>query len=83
MQKIRWLLWLLGILLVVSLVVQNSESQEIDLLWMSQTLPLSVMLLVTTAVGFLLGALTTVTMLRSSKKAKKQAAAEAKTPEKN
>ena len=71
MQKIRWMLWLVAVMLLIAVVVQNQQMQEFRLLWLAKSLPLSVMLLVTTAIGFVLGSLTTAAMLRSRGRASK------------
>ena len=68
MQKIRWFFLILVIVLVLVVVLQNNQEAEIHLLLHEQTLPLSVLLLSTTAVGFLFGALMTASMLRGGRK---------------
>ena len=65
LQKIRWFLLLVGILVVVIIAVQNSRSVEIDLLFFRGTYPLTLLLLGTSAASFLFGALMTGWMLRS------------------
>ena len=70
MQKIRWFFLIVGIVLVLALVVQNIGSATVHLLWLKPQLPLSVLMLSTTAIGFLFGALMTASMLRSRKKTK-------------
>ena len=72
MQKIRWLFLIIGILLILAMAFQNNELTEVRLLWLSPAFPLSVLLLVCTAIGFLLGSLVTVSMLRRSKTAGKK-----------
>lgn len=69
MQKIRWFLLILVIVLVLVVVLQNNQQAEIHLLLHQRTLPLSIMLLSTAAIGFLFGALMTAFMLRRGKKA--------------
>lgn len=72
-QKIRWVLLVLAIVTALAVAIQNNDSTEIQLFFFKRSLPLSVLVLSTTAVGFLMGALTTVLMLRRSEKAKKAA----------
>lgn len=67
MQKIRWFLLIIAILLALTLTLQNNEGVPVRLLWMDREMPLSIMLASTTAVGFLVGALTTALMLRRGK----------------
>ena len=67
MQKIRWALWILGIVLVLALLLQNQQSAEVDLLWMHQEMPLALMLVATLGVGVVMGALMTAMMLRRPK----------------
>jgi uncharacterized integral membrane protein len=78
MQKIRWFLLIVVIVLALVVVLQNNHDAEVHLLLHKRSIPLSVLLFSTTAVGFLFGALMTATMLRSrgaaaEKKAKKPA----------
>jgi uncharacterized integral membrane protein len=76
MQKIRWFLLIVMIVLALVVVLQNNHDAEVHLLLHQRSIPLSVLLFSTTAVGFLFGALMTATMLRSrgpGKKAKKPA----------
>ena len=77
MQKIRWFIWILGIVLMLVVVLQNNDPTEVQLLWLEQSMPLSVMLLITTAVGFLLGALFTVSMIRKQPRASEEKASQA------
>lgn len=72
MKKIRWLILILGIVLSLAVALQNNALVEIRWLWMEQTLPLSVLLLTTVAIGFLLGSLMTATMLRRRTKKKEK-----------
>lgn len=73
MQKIRWFFMIVGILLLLTLSIQNNELTEIKLLWLGSTLPLSVLLVLASAIGFLFGSLVTASMLRRRKKPDKQA----------
>ncbi|QDT06367.1 hypothetical protein K227x_47760 [Rubripirellula lacrimiformis] len=75
MQKIRWFFLIVGIVLALAMALQNNEPADIRLLWLDAQFPLSVLLIVATAVGFLFGALLTASMLRSRKAAAKAKAA--------
>ncbi|TWU60699.1 hypothetical protein Poly51_09800 [Rubripirellula tenax] len=72
MQKIRWFFLIVGILLALSMALQNNALTDVRLLWMDAAFPLSVLLVVSTAVGFLFGALVTASMLRNRKSTKKE-----------
>ena len=83
MQKIRWFLLISAIIVALAAALQNNELIELQLFFFRKSLPLSVILLSTTAIGFLAGALTTVLMLRRHKAAEKaqhKASAKAKHP---
>ncbi len=84
MQKIRWILLVLGVVVALAIAIQNNDSTEIQLFFFRRSLPLSILVLSTTAIGFLLGAITSVLMLRRSEKGKaapRSKPAEAKTSE--
>jgi uncharacterized integral membrane protein len=70
MQKIRWFFLILIAVMTLALVFQNQTKVEIQLLFWKQSLPLSLLLISTTTIGFLLGALLTAAMLRKRKKKK-------------
>ncbi len=74
MQKIRWFFLILAIAITLAAMLQNNQETEISLLWLERTMPLSILLLTSTAIGFLFGSLMTASMLRSRRK-KKEAAA--------
>lgn len=74
MQKIRWFFLILAIILTLAAIFQNNQNAEIHLLWLKRTLPLSMLLLTTSAIGFLFGAVVTASMLRSHRKHKEAAA---------
>lgn len=80
MQKIRWFFLILIVTLALALVFQNQEQVEIQLLFMKQSLPLSVLLISATTIGFLLGALMTASMLRKRKSKKKKTPNESSVP---
>ncbi len=65
LQKIRWLLLLVGVSLIVIVAFQNSRSVELHVLFFSGQYPLTLLLLACSAASFVLGALTTGWMLRS------------------
>ena len=66
LQKIRWFLVIVGVLVVVVIAIQNDQPVLLKLLFFQDTLPLTLLVLVTSAASFVLGALTTFWMLRSS-----------------
>jgi uncharacterized integral membrane protein len=72
MQKIRWFFLILIAVMTLAMVFQNQAKVEIQLLFWKQSLPLSVLLISTTTIGFLLGALLTASMLRKRKKKKQK-----------
>ena len=73
MHKIRWFFLILAIVLVIAMAVQNNEQEAVRLFWLETPgMPLSVLLLSTTGIGFLLGALMTASMLRSRRKKEKE-----------
>ena len=77
MQKIRWFFLILAIVVALAVALQNNASTELQLFFFKRSLPLSVLLLSTTSVGFLMGALTTMLMLRRGKSAKAKGAKKA------
>lgn len=58
MQKIRLLLIALGVIVLVTAMVQNSDPLTLKLFWLQKTVPTSVLLLATSLISFLLGGLT-------------------------
>ena len=75
LQKIRWFLLLLGILIIVVVAFQNGESVPLDLLFFRGEYPLTLLLLGTSAASFVFGSLMTFWMLRR----RKETAGDAKT----
>jgi uncharacterized membrane protein YciS (DUF1049 family) len=63
MQKIRWLLLILAILVALAVTFQNNDAVPVRLLWIERNMSLSILVASTTAIGFLAGALTTALML--------------------
>jgi len=80
MQKIRWFLLILIAALTLTLVFQNQAQVEIQLLFWNRSLPLSILLISTTTIGFLLGALLTASMLRKRGKKKQNSPKSPSTP---
>lgn len=80
MQKIRWFFLIVGIILALAMALQNNEPTAIKLLWLGGEFPLSVLLVVASAIGFLFGALITALMLRSRKPTPKPAPPAKSTP---
>ena len=79
MQKIRWFFLILAIVLVIAIAVQNNRLEAVHLFWLeTPEMPLSVLLLSTSGIGFLLGALVTASMLRSRRKKEKERERQAK-----
>lgn len=73
MQKIRWFFLILAIVAAITLAVQNNQLASIHLFWLETgEMPLSVLLLSTAGIGFVLGAIMTATMLRSRRKKEKE-----------
>lgn len=54
-QKIRWIIVILGILLLITAIVQNSHTVVLKLLFWETSLPASILLLVTAVISFLIG----------------------------
>ena len=79
MQRIRWFLLVLGIivLLVLGLANQTSVPVKIPFLF-ERDLPLSMLLVTVSGISFVFGALMTGWMLRSPKETTKKAAPEPK-----
>lgn len=70
MQKIRWAILLLGITVLLAAMIQNSENAPLKLFFYETQLPISVLLLATSAISFLIGAITTGRMLKRSGKSR-------------
>ncbi|TWT80673.1 hypothetical protein CA13_21190 [Planctomycetes bacterium CA13] len=69
MQKIRWFLLVLGVTVALVTALWNNGPVTINFPFFHRELPLSLLILTSVACGFLLGAMTTYSMLRSHKKA--------------
>ena len=67
MQKFRWSLLILAVVAALVLAIQNHDSTEIQLFFFKRSFPLSVLLVATTAIGFVMGVLTTALRRRRHK----------------
>jgi|GEM_PF-1556777 len=76
MQKIRWAILLIGVIVLLAAAIQNSENVPLKLFFYETQLPVSVLLLVTSTISFFLGALTMGRLLRKSSKANPKPAPE-------
>jgi uncharacterized integral membrane protein len=70
MQKIRWTILLTGVVVLLAAAVQNSENVLLKLFFYETQLPVSVLLLVTSTVSFLIGAFTMGRLIRQRTKGK-------------
>ena len=57
MQKIRWLVVILGAIVLVTAMLQNSEPTTLKLFVFEKSLPTSILLLANSVVSFLVGGL--------------------------
>jgi len=73
MQKIRWAILILGILVLLTAMVQNSQPVPLKLFLFETAMPTSIVLLVTSATSFLIGAITAGRMLRRRDAGRNQA----------
>jgi uncharacterized integral membrane protein len=64
MRKIRWAILILGILCLTAAMLQNSHLVLLKLFFFETKLPTSTLLLATSVISFLLGALTLGRMMR-------------------
>lgn len=80
MQKIRWAILILGIVVLLTAIVQNSAPVTLTFFRYQAQLPISVLLLVVSVTSFLVGAITTGRILRRREAAKKLANSPTKTP---
>ena len=69
MQKIRWAILLTGVIVLLAAVLQNSENVLLKLFFFETQLPVSVLMLVTATISFLVGGFTIGRMMRRSAKA--------------
>lgn len=68
MKKLRLIVTLVLAVLVVIVVLQNTEAVETHLLFATVTMPRAVLLLITALIGFSLGILTSLVWLRTQEK---------------
>lgn len=69
LQKIRWFLSLTAVLVVVIVAFQNQDAVPLTMLFFSGEYPLTLLLLATAAISFVLGCLMTAWRIRSRHKA--------------
>tara|TARA_R110002167_G_scaffold228700_1_gene433775 strand:- start:108 stop:446 length:339 start_codon:yes stop_codon:yes gene_type:complete len=67
MQKIRWILLLLGIVIALVIAFQNNRNEEVNLLFFHGEVSLLLLILTAVGIGFVFGAMMTYGMLRSKK----------------
>ena len=70
MKKLRLIVTLVLAVLVVIVVLQNTEAVETQLLFATVTMPRAVLLFTTALVGFALGILTSLVWMRKQDKAR-------------
>ena len=68
MRKARWIATVVLAVLVVIMVLQNTEAVETRLLFATVTMPRAVLLLTTALIGFAMGILTALLMMRQRDK---------------
>ena len=68
MKKLRLIVTLVLAVLVVIVVLQNTDAVETRLLFATVTMPRAVLLLTTTLIGFALGILTSLVWMRKQEK---------------
>ncbi|MCM2370464.1 LapA family protein [Aporhodopirellula aestuarii] len=77
LQKLRYFLFLIAVLVVIVVAFQNHHEVDIDLLFFSGRYPLTLLLLGCSAVSFILGSVWTMWRSRKRERAKARAKAEA------
>ena len=68
MKKLRLIMTLVLAVLVIIVVLQNTEAVETQLLFATVTMPRAVLLLTTALTGFALGILTSLVWMRKQEK---------------
>ncbi len=58
MRKIRWGILLIGVIVLMAAMIQNSDSIPLKLFFYERTMPVSVLILATAVISFLAGAWT-------------------------
>ena len=79
MQKIRWILLLLGIVIALVIAFQNNRNEEVNLLFFHGEVSLLLLILTAVGIGFVFGAMLTYGMLRPKKGKKANGKSAAKT----
>jgi uncharacterized integral membrane protein len=64
MQKIRWSILIFGVIVLLAAMLQNSGPLTLKLFFFETAIPISVLLLTTSVISFLIGGLTIGRMLR-------------------
>ncbi|TWU24135.1 hypothetical protein Pla52o_20590 [Novipirellula galeiformis] len=72
MQKIRWFLLLLGIVIALVIAFQNNRNEEVNVLFFHGEVSLLLLIVTAVGVGFVFGAMMTYGMLRPKKGAAKK-----------
>lgn len=73
MQKIRWAIFILGVITLLVAMIQNSEPVQLTFLRYKAEMPTSILLLVVAVISFLVGAATTGWVMRRRPVAQKPA----------
>lgn len=64
LQKIRWLLVIVGVIVLLTAMIQNSAPLTLKLFFFETTLATSILLLATSSISFLVGGLFSYLMFR-------------------
>jgi uncharacterized integral membrane protein len=67
MKHWKLILAMLGAVLVIIIILQNTESVETRLLFMRVSMPRAILLFIACLIGFVVGMITTLTMQRAQK----------------
>lgn len=78
LQKIRWFVILTGLLLVIVVAFQNQDPVDLNLLFFQGEYPLTLLLLATSAISFVVGSLITALRIRARHKAAEAKAKESR-----
>jgi uncharacterized integral membrane protein len=71
MQKIRWSIFILGVIVLLAAMLQNSGLVTLKLFFFETAMPISILLLSTSVISFLVGGFTIGRMLRRHETVKK------------
>ena len=63
-KHIKWIAWGLAAVVVLIVILQNTENVETQLLFVSVTMPRALLLLIVGGIGFVMGVVTAVAMGR-------------------